>query len=573
MANRNLMPKSGAMAPYIVVNRDAAVAGVFSVDGQVGVIDLSTKYVLVTAYNQKIGSLEQRISTLESSMTLVNQSIDSLNTSVGNLNTAVGQKAAKGVNSDITEIKGLTTALSIDQGGTGGKTASQARSGLELERFQQPDTTTIMYAPISSGFRFQIHNNGVWGATKNNGADWHALGVAQGGTGAATAADARANLQVPGLADENTFTNRQVVRSQDGVQIQKTASNGNAWIGFNNYLASGIGVTKYRIGMLGGEVAAYMYDDAGTNGRRLYGYDYSANEFTFYQNVVMTTPFVAPNMELGIKQANVSSYVDFHYSGKYDYDARIICDGMNTDAVAGGNMRHIAGYIQLDGRSGGTNITGNRLRVNTSDAVFDTQVGLASGSIQVPGLASDTTPIGAGLRGIHAGTDSNAFDRASNINMYSWYGVAFCTAYTSPTNGIVSGKPAVLINTRDGNINTMGVVISKGVTLTSDIRKKDDVKPINGEESSEKLARLGTYTYHYKGGTTYTAGVIAQEVEKEFPELISENEADDNALQVDYMGLLGHMHAAFKTEREKRIDLEKRLAKMEAFLASKFDDF
>lgn len=67
--------------------------------------------------------------------------------------------------------------------------------------------------------------------------------------------------------------------------------------------------------------------------------------------------------------------------------------------------------------------------------------------------------------------------------------------------------------------------------------------------------------------------MIAQEVEKEFPELISENEADDNALQVDYMGLLGHMHAAFKTEREKRIDLEKRLAKMEAFLASKFDDF
>lgn len=41
-------------------------------------------------------------------------------------------KAAKGANSDITSISGLTTALTVAQGGTGGKTAADARSGLGL---------------------------------------------------------------------------------------------------------------------------------------------------------------------------------------------------------------------------------------------------------------------------------------------------------------------------------------------------------------------------------------------------------------------------------------------------------
>lgn len=40
--------------------------------------------------------------------------------------------ATRGANSDITSLAGLTTALSIAQGGTGGKTAADARTGLGL---------------------------------------------------------------------------------------------------------------------------------------------------------------------------------------------------------------------------------------------------------------------------------------------------------------------------------------------------------------------------------------------------------------------------------------------------------
>jgi len=43
-------------------------------------------------------------------------------------------KAHSGVNEDITEIKGLTTKLAIDQGGTGGSTAEEARTNLEAQQ-------------------------------------------------------------------------------------------------------------------------------------------------------------------------------------------------------------------------------------------------------------------------------------------------------------------------------------------------------------------------------------------------------------------------------------------------------
>ena len=45
--SRNLMPRSGAIAPYIVVNRDAVVAGVFAVDGEAGSVDLTSKYLQI----------------------------------------------------------------------------------------------------------------------------------------------------------------------------------------------------------------------------------------------------------------------------------------------------------------------------------------------------------------------------------------------------------------------------------------------------------------------------------------------------------------------------------------------
>lgn len=129
---RKFMPQSSALMPYIVANRDAAVAGVFTVDGEGGSVDLTVKYVQITDYNQKVGSLEATVTTNTDDITNLKTSVSSINSSIGTINTSLGNKASKGVNSDITGLTGLTTALSISQGGTGGKTAAEARTNLSV---------------------------------------------------------------------------------------------------------------------------------------------------------------------------------------------------------------------------------------------------------------------------------------------------------------------------------------------------------------------------------------------------------------------------------------------------------
>ena len=108
--------------------------------------------------------------------------------------TVPGQKslAKKGANSDITSLTGLTTALSVEQGGTGSKTISDAKSKLEINRFrQQPAQTTI--ASGNGKYLLLINDSGalgIWDVEKNQSKP---IDISNGGTGATTAAGIRQN--------------------------------------------------------------------------------------------------------------------------------------------------------------------------------------------------------------------------------------------------------------------------------------------------------------------------------------------------------------------------------------------
>lgn len=112
--------------------------------------------------------------------------------------------AASGVNSDINEIRGLTTALSVAQGGTGATTAVGARANLNLDRFGATGSETQMLSP--SGSKKIVISNDKWGAYDTTAAKYIPLGIEQGGTGGGTADAARMSLVAAKSGDNSDIT-------------------------------------------------------------------------------------------------------------------------------------------------------------------------------------------------------------------------------------------------------------------------------------------------------------------------------------------------------------------------------
>ncbi|WP_409244968.1 tail fiber domain-containing protein [Enterobacter asburiae] len=81
---------------------------------------------LIKEYDENIGAWETFATTSANQTITVTINGTSVNI------PSIGALARKGANSDISELKGLTTALSVAQGGTGAKTEADARANLGL---------------------------------------------------------------------------------------------------------------------------------------------------------------------------------------------------------------------------------------------------------------------------------------------------------------------------------------------------------------------------------------------------------------------------------------------------------
>ncbi|MBY6353825.1 MULTISPECIES: phage tail protein [Enterobacter cloacae complex] len=105
-------------------------------------IPAGTKYAILLSDSLSVDGLAQDIAEtftmyqryMSGFADVMNGTSDVTITINGVAVTVPGQKslAKKGANSDITSLSGLTTALSISQGGTGAKTAADARTALGL---------------------------------------------------------------------------------------------------------------------------------------------------------------------------------------------------------------------------------------------------------------------------------------------------------------------------------------------------------------------------------------------------------------------------------------------------------
>jgi hypothetical protein len=117
-------------------------------------------------------------------------------------------------------------------------------------------------------------------------------------------------------------------------------------------------------------------------------------------------------------------------------------------------------------------------------------------------------------------------------------------------------------NTTLATLSSIGELCLLGnVNCTSDIRLKRNITPINA--SLAALSSLKGYHYYWKSSENnqLQTGLIAQEVQAVFPELVNTDE--DGMLSVNYIGLIPHLVEAFKEIRKENEDLKARLEKLE----------
>ena len=102
-----------------------------------------------------------------------------------------------------------------------------------------------------------------------------------------------------------------------------------------------------------------------------------------------------------------------------------------------------------------------------------------------------------------------------------------------------------------------GTVAALHFDSLSDLKLKSNVKQI--ENPIETVKKIDGVTFNWKEDNQASMGVIAQNVEKVIPELISKDE--DDVKSVNYSGLIGLLIETVK-EQQKQIDeLKSRLDK------------
>jgi len=103
------------------------------------------------------------------------------------------------------------------------------------------------------------------------------------------------------------------------------------------------------------------------------------------------------------------------------------------------------------------------------------------------------------------------------------------------------------------NISNVGVITATDFNSTSDINLKENIKPL--EDSLNKVLQLNGVSFDWKETQQPSVGVIAQELEKVFPELVRTGENKS----VNYNGLIGVLIEAVKEQQKQIEELKKQI--------------
>ena len=231
---------------------------------------------------------------------------------------------------------------------------------------------------------------------------------------------------------------------------------------------------------------------------------------------------------------NNGAGLDFDGTGALQLsDAGVTAAKINTDVAGQGLVKGNTGALEMDiqslTRTVGTGADNDLL------AIHDASGGMIS-KISRADLLSNA-PLNAG--NVTSGTLSDA--RLSDVG-------AGAQTYN---------------NVNSIEVDAKGRVINVTENTPSDIRLKKDITPL--QHALEQIMQLNGYQYHWKDqrqDSTLQIGVIAQELEKVYPELVSLR--SDDYKTVNYTGLIPVLIEAIKEQQTTIQSLQQQLEQIQA---------
>ena len=203
------------------------------------------------------------------------------------------------------------------------------------------------------------------------------------------------------------------------------------------------------------------------------------------------------------------------------------------------------------------NVAGiNTMSMNTLNLTFDNATGNSVGYVGHVTRTTSSTP----ATGLGVGLDF-IIENSSNTNVV--YGDISVSANTI-TNAAEEGKFSVNLMTAGSLTNAM-TLTTTSLSCTelieiSDVRMKENITPVDLEESYNKIMDLDLVDYNFIADDNKRVhrGLIAQELRKVIPDavIISEDHGYDDFHHVATKELTGYMMAAFQHLAKKFNDLE-----------------
>ena len=205
----------------------------------------------------------------------------------------------------------------------------------------------------------------------------------------------------------------------------------------------------------------------------------------------------------------------------------------NVELYHGGNKK-------LETSAGGVNVTGE-LNVTTK--------------VAYPDNAKAIFGTGDDLQIFHDGSNSIINDTGTGQLQIASNALRINNAANNENMIAADENSEVRIyhdNVEKLKTTSSGVTVIGTVQETSDIALKSDIRPLTN--TLEKIQQITGYKYNLINSTSPSMGVIAQDVEKVFPELVHGSEGNKT---LQYSGLIGVLVEAIK-------DLSAKVASLEA---------